>query len=74
VSRDWTKKVSCVTLSKEAKTMDTMKRVMAPAMFLLVLATGLYAGNARVDVPLDGSPSRGPENAEVVIVEFLDYQ
>lgn len=28
----------------------------------------------RFDIPLEGSPSMGAEDAPVVIVEFLDYQ
>ena len=28
----------------------------------------------RYDIPIDGYPSLGPDDAEVVIVEFSDYQ
>ena len=31
-------------------------------------------GIVRYDIPIDGSPSIGPEDAPVVIVEFSDYQ
>jgi hypothetical protein len=32
------------------------------------------AAEERYSIPLEGSPSVGPENAPLVIVEFLDYQ
>ena len=28
----------------------------------------------RYDIPIDGYPSLGPEDAEIVLVEFSDYQ
>ena len=28
----------------------------------------------RYDIPIDGFPSLGPEDAEIVLVEFSDYQ
>jgi hypothetical protein len=50
-----------------------MKRI------LIVLLACLFAGAASADVkrftvPVAGSPSSGPENAKVTIVEFMDYQ
>jgi protein-disulfide isomerase len=44
--------------------------------FVLALLVAVPAGAAdvRYDVPAGDSPSIGPANAPVTIVEFLDYQ
>jgi hypothetical protein len=47
------------------------------AVVFFFLLTGLslaHADEKRYDVPLKDSPSLGPDNAPVTIVEFLDYQ
>ena len=41
-------------------------------MFIMVLAVS--AEVKRYDVPIGDSPSIGPVNAPVTIIEFLDYQ
>ncbi len=44
-------------------------------MLLLLLWSGFASADAkRFQVPLEGSPSIGPANAPVTIVEFIDYQ
>lgn len=41
----------------------------------IILCAGLaYADIKRYDVPLENSPSIGPEDAKITIIEFLDYQ
>ncbi len=40
---------------------------------LLLLAGTALAGE-RTAVPIEGAPSRGPAQAPVTIVEFLDFQ
>jgi protein-disulfide isomerase len=44
--------------------------------FVLALFAAVPAGAAdvRYDVPAGDSPSIGPANAPVTVVEFLDYQ
>ena len=52
-------------------------RARRPALWIaLTLLAALPAGAAdiRYAVPAGGSPSIGPANAPVTIVEFLDYQ
>lgn len=46
---------------------------------LLVLIMGLLFGQAsaetkRFTIPVEDSPSQGPQDALVTIVEFIDYQ
>lgn len=41
---------------------------------LIFVFSNCYAEEKRYVVPLDDSPSCGPKNAAVTIVEFLDYQ
>jgi hypothetical protein len=51
-----------------------MKRrgVMLVIAFLLI-SCATRGGLQRATIPLDDSPTRGPANAPVTIVEFLDY-
>ncbi len=49
-----------------------MKKLL---LFILVFAASpLSAAEQRAFIPLDNSPSLGPLNAPVTIVEFLDFQ
>jgi len=41
---------------------------------LLFVAAYSYAEEKRFVVPLEGSPSFGPEDAPVTVIEFLDFQ
>ena len=41
--------------------------------FLLLIALPLRAAQERYDIPTADSPSIGPENAPVTIVEFMDF-
>lgn len=51
-----------------------------PALAAVLLATMVFGNSGggfaetRYRIPLEGSPSIGPEQAPVVLVEFLDYQ
>lgn len=48
------------------------KAVMIALLLLFSVPAG--AADKRVSVPIGGSPSLGPENAPVTIVEFIDFQ
>lgn len=50
--------------------------VLAAAVLLgLSLGTSpVGSAETRYSIPLEDSPSIGPQNAPVVLVEFLDYQ
>jgi hypothetical protein len=49
--------------------------VMPAIVFLLFfLSPVAFGAEARVEVPLADSPSFGPANAPVTIIEFIDFQ
>ncbi len=58
--------------------MDPCKiRNLSAAILLAGLFLCLSGGGSaetRYTIPLEGSPSIGPKDAPVVLVEFLDYQ
>ncbi len=50
-----------------------MKRLV-PVVLLLIAACDANAQEKRFTVPLDGSPSLGPSDAPVTVIEFIDFQ
>ena len=51
-----------------------MIRFAISLMILCLAVSQGYAEEKRFDIPLVDSPSEGPQNAPVTIIEFLDYQ
>ena len=51
-----------------------MKRLLSCVLFSLIVSAPAFAAQKRYEVPIGDSPQRGPANAPVTIVEFLDYQ
>ncbi len=42
--------------------------------FFAFAALGIAASIERFDVPLGNSPQRGPKDAPITMIEFLDFQ
>lgn len=52
-----------------------MKRfALWSCIFTLLLTAPAIAAKKLYDVPIGDSPQRGPADAKVTIVEFIDYQ
>jgi hypothetical protein len=52
-----------------------MNKFMAVTISLLLLISApVLAADKRTNVPIGNSPSMGPENAPVTIIEFIDFQ
>lgn len=51
-----------------------MRHVFCVICLLFFFTGGAFAEVKRFQIPLENSPSIGPENAAVTIVEFIDYQ
>ncbi|MDH4230791.1 MAG: hypothetical protein OEW04_02050 [Nitrospirota bacterium] len=49
-----------------------MKKLMI--LLLLLVAAVSYAAEKRFVVPVGDSPSYGPDNALVTVIEFIDFQ
>lgn len=50
-----------------------MKRLLSCIFVLLLFGTAL-AEDKRTEVPVGDSPSMGPPNAPITIIEFIDFQ
>lgn len=51
-----------------------MQKKLLIIFFIVFLAHNSFAEDKRHNVPILDSPSSGPANAAVTIIEFLDYQ
>ncbi len=51
-----------------------IRRAGSVALFLLWLPAVSAAAEPRYSIPVGSSPSVGPADAPVVLVEFIDYQ
>jgi hypothetical protein len=58
-----------------SKEVSVMRMAFVLALLLLAFPTvTLSADVDRFDVPIGSSPQRGPQDAAVTIIEFLDFQ
>ena len=51
-----------------------VKTVLCALIMVLGLVSAVLAADKRFTVPIGDSPSAGPANAPVTIVEFIDFQ
>ena len=51
-----------------------MRIVFLPILLILLLFTVPAFAEQRATIPLENSPSLGPENAPVTMFEFNDFQ
>jgi hypothetical protein len=51
-----------------------MKRVVLCCLVVMLAAGLALAEEKRFTVPLEDSPSYGPADAPVTMIEFIDYQ
>jgi hypothetical protein len=51
-----------------------MKKALMAGFFTLLLCSIVAAAEQRVNVPIGDSPSKGPKDAPVTIIEFIDFQ
>jgi len=51
-----------------------IKKILAAGIILLFAAAASPAQEKRYSVPLGDSPSRGPQDARITMVEFIDFQ
>ena len=50
-----------------------LKRTMLCIIFLLLCAVA-HAEGQKVDIPIGNSPTMGPADAPITIIEFIDFQ
>jgi hypothetical protein len=51
-----------------------MAKKILICIFILLLFGIAHADEKRTDVPIGDSPSMGPADAPVTIIEFIDFQ
>lgn len=51
-----------------------MKKLLMICCAVLLVAVAAWAEDKRIEVPIGDSPVRGPADAPVTIIEFIDFQ
>ena len=50
------------------------RRAFLLSLALLMFCTAVFAEERRVNIPVGDSPQKGPADAPVTIIEFIDFQ
>jgi protein-disulfide isomerase len=66
---------SCIASKRQTSLggIQQMKKLVL-TMIVLLIAASAFADEKRFSVPLNDSPTTGPADAPVTIVEFIDFQ
>jgi uncharacterized protein involved in high-affinity Fe2+ transport len=51
-----------------------MMKIILSCIFVLLLAETVQAEEMKTEVPIGDSPTMGPTNAPITIIEFIDFQ
>jgi uncharacterized protein involved in high-affinity Fe2+ transport len=51
-----------------------MLRKLMSCIFVLLLISTAFAEEKKTEIPIGDSPTLGPANAPITIIEFLDFQ
>ncbi|MEE9612100.1 MAG: hypothetical protein V3W19_12660, partial [Desulfatiglandales bacterium] len=63
-----------IGLAKDVPPVICFRYIELFLLLLFVIVSYSFGADRRYDIPLKGSPSIGPVDAALTIVEFLDYQ
>ena len=50
------------------------RKLLVAILFVLLFSSLGHAAEERYSIPIDNCPFLGPENAQITIIEFLDFQ
>jgi hypothetical protein len=51
-----------------------MKKIVLLAILFLLVSSPAFSAVQRYNVAIDNSPQKGPKDAPVTLIEFLDFQ
>jgi hypothetical protein len=63
-----------VDLTRPLTCQGGIVKIIQAFILLLFLVSGSFAAEKRFAVPVGDSPQKGPKDAAVTIIEFIDFQ